>query len=63
MPPAIALTTSELVSRAAELTARGQRTMLGITGAPGVGKSTLAAALMSALGEQAAVVSMDRSAR
>jgi pantothenate kinase len=59
MPDAVALTTSELVSRAAELAARGQRTLLGITGAPGAGKSTLASAILSALGAQAAVVGMD----
>src|SRR3954451_9786529 len=33
--------------------------MLGITGAPGAGKSTLVAALAAALGEEAAVVGMD----
>jgi pantothenate kinase len=51
---------SELVQRATELSTRGGRRLLGITGAPGAGKSTLAAAVAGALGpERAVVVPMD----
>ncbi len=49
-------TTADLVSRAAALAARGTRTILGITGAPGAGKSTLARTVADALGEDRAVV-------
>lgn len=45
----------ELVERAARLTESG-RAILGIVGAPGAGKSTVAAALASALGARRAVV-------
>lgn len=48
-----------LVVRAAALAGSGGRALLGIAGAPGAGKSTLAAALVAALGEQAVVVGMD----
>ncbi|WP_411104070.1 nucleoside/nucleotide kinase family protein [Streptomyces sp. cmx-4-9] len=52
--------TTELVSRAAALAARGPRRILGIAGPPGAGKSTLAAQLGDALGpERAVVVPMD----
>lgn len=40
---------NSLVACARELVEAGQRRMLGITGAPGAGKSTLAAALVAAL--------------
>jgi pantothenate kinase len=50
---------SAVVERARALVTPGTRTMLGITGAPGAGKSTLAAALCGALGDEAAVVGMD----
>lgn len=58
------LTTSELVERAARIAAeaaRAHRTrILGITGSPGAGKSTLAAALVDALAPGTAVtVGMD----
>lgn len=58
------LTTRELVERAARLAsaARSARrcSVLGITGPPGVGKSTLGAALVDALGDESAVmVGMD----
>lgn len=39
--------------------ARGGRYLLGLTGAPGAGKSTLAARLAERFGERAAVVPMD----
>jgi pantothenate kinase len=52
----------DLVSRAAALAGRGERTLLGITGAPGAGKSTLAESLVGRLtagGVPAALVPMD----
>ena len=49
---------TELVERAACL-AEGGRALLGLTGAPGAGKSTLAAALVRALAGKAALVPMD----
>lgn len=48
----------EAVARAERLADRGRR-ILGITGPPGAGKSTLAAAVGAALGERAVVVPMD----
>lgn len=49
-----------LVQRATELAAAGERRLLGVTGAPGAGKSTVTAALVEALGpERAVVVPMD----
>ncbi len=49
----------ELLDRARGLAARGRRTLLGIAGGPGAGKSTLAAALVQALDGQAVLVPMD----
>ena len=49
----------ELVSRAALLAERGTRTLLGLSGAPGAGKSTVAALLAAALGDRCAMVPMD----
>ncbi|WP_345713287.1 nucleoside/nucleotide kinase family protein [Kineococcus glutinatus] len=43
------LTLDDLVRRAGRLTRRGGRRLLGIVGAPGAGKSTLAAELVAAL--------------
>jgi pantothenate kinase len=50
---------AELVDRARRLARPGQRRILGLTGAPGAGKSWLAAQLATALGEAAVVVPMD----
>ena len=54
------LTTGELVERATELVAEAflarETRVLGITGPPGAGKSTLAAALVDGLGRGTAVV-------
>ncbi len=47
------------VARVAELLSGGQRVLLGLTGAPGAGKSTLAARLHDRFSEVAAVVPMD----
>lgn len=49
-------TVSELVARARELALRGDRVVLGITGAPGAGKSTLAEQLVDALGPELSVL-------
>jgi len=48
-----------LITRARVLAGRGLRSVLGITGPPGAGKSTLAAALVDELGSDAALVPMD----
>ena len=48
-----------LVERAAALVAGRGRSVLGITGAPGAGKSTLAEALVEALEGRAVLVPMD----
>lgn len=48
-----------LVQRAQALIAQRPRSLLGIAGAPGAGKSTVARLLAEALGEQAVVVPMD----
>jgi pantothenate kinase len=58
-PPVVRATVEQLVDRAAALAKPGGRRVLGITGAPGAGKSTLCAALGEALGERAALVGMD----
>jgi pantothenate kinase len=49
----------ELVERARALAVGGGRRILGIAGAPGAGKSTVAQAIAEALGGQAALVGMD----
>lgn len=50
---------SELVDRARALIVPGERRILGVTGAPGAGKSTLAAALVDTLAPEAILVGMD----
>lgn len=50
---------TELVARADRLAEDGRRRVLGIAGAPGAGKSTLAQRLAEALGERAVLVGMD----
>ncbi|AHI01990.1 nucleoside/nucleotide kinase family protein [Kutzneria albida] len=49
----------ELVARASALAVDGERHLLGICGAPGAGKSTLAANLVEALAGKAVLVGMD----
>ena len=59
-PNLVTLSIPELVERARGLAERGGRQLLGITGAPGTGKSTLARAVVDALGPQrSALVQMD----
>jgi pantothenate kinase len=58
-PPVVRATVEQLVDRAAALAQSGGRRLLGITGAPGAGKSTLCEALVAALGERAVLVGMD----
>lgn len=52
-------TIAQLVDRARVLAAGGHRRILGVTGAPGAGKSTVTAALLEGLGDRAVVVGMD----
>lgn len=49
----------DLVDRARGLIAPGRRSVLGLCGPPGAGKSTLAARLVAAIGEPAVVVPLD----
>ena len=58
-PEVLRATLPQLVQRAQALLGAGERRILGITGAPGAGKSTLCERLAVALGSQAAVVGMD----
>ncbi len=58
-PAAVPRTLEQLVDRARALASGGGRRLLGVTGAPGAGKSTVCAALVAALGEQVALVGMD----
>jgi pantothenate kinase len=54
------MTLDDLVRRAAALAAGPRRAILGITGSPGAGKSTLVAALLARLpGHSVAHVPMD----
>ena len=53
------LSTSEAIERARELASRGRRTLLGIAGPPGGGKSTLARAIADDLGDRSRLVCMD----
>ncbi|MBT0567128.1 nucleoside/nucleotide kinase family protein [Williamsia sp. CHRR-6] len=53
------MVSADLVAAARELARVGARNLLGVTGPPGVGKSTLCAGLCGALGDDAVVVGMD----
>ena len=59
MPAAETLPLDELVARARALAEDGPRQLLGIAGAPGAGKSTLAERIVAALGPAARLVPMD----
>ncbi|MEU7842459.1 nucleoside/nucleotide kinase family protein [Micromonospora sp. NPDC049114] len=59
MPPARVLAVEELVARARSLADVGPRQLLGITGAPGAGKSTLAERIVAEVGPSARLVPMD----
>ncbi|MEU1600116.1 nucleoside/nucleotide kinase family protein [Streptomyces sp. NPDC005708] len=59
MPQLTEHSLDQLVNRARSLVVSGQRRILGITGAPGAGKSTLAHALVRKLAPHAVLVSMD----
>ena len=50
---------AELADRARELAAHRDRTLIGIVGAPGAGKSTLAARVAEQVGDRAVVVGLD----
>ncbi|PWU51071.1 nucleoside/nucleotide kinase family protein [Micromonospora globispora] len=59
MPPAQVLPFDELAARARALADSGPRQLLGIAGAPGAGKSTLAERIVAAVGPLARLVPMD----
>ncbi|GIJ10419.1 nucleoside/nucleotide kinase family protein [Micromonospora andamanensis] len=59
MTPAQVLSLEALLERARGLADAGPRQLLGITGAPGAGKSTLAAQVVEAVGPAARLVPMD----
>jgi pantothenate kinase len=59
MPPIVDEPVPALAERARALAERGGRTILGLAGPPGAGKSTLASALGAALSDCAVVVGMD----
>ncbi|MFW2513335.1 nucleoside/nucleotide kinase family protein [Demequina sp. SO4-13] len=55
----VQLTAEDLISRARGLLNRPGRTLLGVTGPPGAGKSTITQLVDAALGAEAVVVPMD----
>ncbi|MEV4492383.1 nucleoside/nucleotide kinase family protein [Micromonospora coxensis] len=59
MPEASVLPLADLVARARALAEAGPRQLLGIAGAPGAGKSTLAERIVAAVGPAARLVPMD----
>lgn len=58
-PPTVSLTLDQLASRAASLITDDGRRILGITGAPGAGKSTASQAIVRKLGSRCSIVEMD----
>jgi pantothenate kinase len=59
MSPVIVSDLDTLIARARDLARSGDRAILGLVGAPGGGKSTLAAAIVAALDGAAVLVPMD----
>ena len=59
MPTAQHLDRTDLLDRARALADRGSRAILGLVGAPGAGKSTVAEWLVEQLGDRAVLVPMD----
>jgi pantothenate kinase len=59
MPPAREFALDDLAARARALAEAGPRQLLGIAGAPGAGKSTLAERIVAAVGPAARLVPMD----
>lgn len=59
MATAIETDIDALIESARRLATLGRRHVLGITGTPGAGKSTVSAALIDALGDRAVLVGMD----
>ena len=57
--PSIDVTVADLVERAAALAQQPHRQVLGLVGAPGSGKSTVADIIAEALGSPAKVIEMD----
>jgi len=53
------LTITGLADRARRMSARSSRTIIGIAGPPGAGKSTVASALVNKLGQTAVLVPLD----
>lgn len=59
MTEPVPLSLDQLIKRARTLVEPGRRRILGVTGAPGAGKSTLAEVLVTALDGMAVLVGMD----
>lgn len=58
-PAPAALDIAALAARARDLAARGTRAIIGITGAPGAGKSVVSEQLLAVLGDDAVLIGMD----
>lgn len=56
---AVEATVEQLVARAEAIVGEGQRQVLGLLGAPGSGKSTVADLIVEGLGAKAAIIEMD----
>ncbi|MCU1404237.1 MAG: Panthothenate kinase related protein [Glaciihabitans sp.] len=58
-PAVLSASTADLIELARAMAIPGERRILGITGAPGAGKSTVSTAIAEALGDAAVIVGMD----